>query len=209
MSLTDPNFSIASKLGELSVTNLELRNLHAELNKAKENILEKDNFLKESLVAQEVFTQQVISAKGILTETKHSIFYCSIREIKKLKEHFIQVEDVRKLTTSFLANLQVLYENLGDKPLQAQNSINFLNSRTKTQLQFEQIQNRKNLIAQAKKDITKEKMLQDTIAKEKYMLSKIDDFKVILRDVFEHDLPNFWDEQGLFLSENEYQEGFQ
>ena len=49
-------------------------------------------------------------------------------------------------------------------------------------------------------------MLQDTTTKEKYMLSKIDDFKVIFRDVFEHNLPSFWDEQGLFLSENEYQE---
>ena len=40
-----------------------------------------------------------------------------------------------------------MYENLGDKPLHAQNAINFLNSRTKTQLQFEGIQDRTDLIA--------------------------------------------------------------
>jgi len=56
------------------------------------------------------------------------------------------VEDEVQLETSFLANLQVLYENLGDNPLQAQISIN-LNSRTKTQLQFEGIQDRTYLIA--------------------------------------------------------------
>ena len=52
-------------------------------------------------------------------------------------------------------------------------------------------------------------MLQDIIAKEKYKLSKIDYFKVIFRDVFEHGLPRFWDEQVLFLLENECQEEFQ
>ena len=98
---------------------------------------------------------------------------------------------------------------MGDKPLQAQNAINFLNYRTKTHLQFEIIQDRTNLIAQAKKYITKVKMLQDTIAKSKYMLSRVDDFRVIFRDVFEHGLPNFWDEHGVFLSEDEYQEEFQ
>ena len=46
-------------------------------------------------------------------------------------------------------------------------------------------------------------MLHDTNAKEKYILSRIDDFKVIFRDVFEHGIPSFWDEQGLFLTENE------
>ena len=76
-------------------------------------------------------------------------------------------------------------------------------------LQFEGIQDRSDLIAQAKKYITKEKMLHDTTAKAKYMLSKIDDFRVIFKDVFEHSLPSSWDEHSLFLSENEYQEEFQ
>ena len=98
---------------------------------------------------------------------------------------------------------------MGDKPLQSQDVINFLNSRTKTQLQFEGIQDRIDLIAQAKKYIPKDKMLQDATAKAKYMLSKVDDFKSIFKDVFEHGLPNFWDVHGVFLSENDYQEEFQ
>ena len=52
-------------------------------------------------------------------------------------------------------------------------------------------------------------MLQDTTTKAKYMLSRVDDFKVIFKDVFERGLPNFWDEHGVFLSEHEYQEEFQ
>ena len=105
MSLTDPSFSIASELGELSITDLELRDLQDELDKAKQDILEKDNLLKESLAAQEVLTQQVRSAKDILTEAKDAIWDCLLREIKKLKEHFIQVEDERQLETSCLSNL--------------------------------------------------------------------------------------------------------
>ena len=52
-------------------------------------------------------------------------------------------------------------------------------------------------------------MLHDTTTKAKYILSRIDDFRVIFKCVFEHGLPSFGDEQGLFLSENEYQEEFQ
>ena len=43
-------------------------------------------------------------------------------------------------------------------------------------------------------------MLQDTTAKAKYMLSRVTDFRSIFKDVFEHGLPNFEDEHGVFLS---------
>ena len=114
------------------------------------------------------------------------------------------MEDERQLATSCLGNLQVLYDNLGDKPLQAQNTINYLNSRTKTQIQFEGIQDRTYLIPQAKKYIIKEKMLQDATAKTNYMLVRVGDFRIIFRNVFEHGLPNFWDEHGMFLLEIDY-----
>ena len=79
-----------------------------------------------------------------------------LKEVKKLKDYFIQVEDEKQLATSFLANLLTLQENMGDKPLQAQNAINFLNSRTKTQLHFARIEDREDLIAQARKYIIKD-----------------------------------------------------
>ena len=97
------------------------------------------------------------------------------------------------MATSCLSNLQVLHDNLGDKPLQAHNSINYLNSRTKNQLQFEGIEDRTDLIAQAKKYIIKDKMLQNTTVKAKYMLGRVSDFRVILHNFFEHGLPSFWD----------------
>jgi len=55
-----------------------------------------------------------------------------LKEIKKMKDYFILVEDRRLLATSCLQNMLTLQENLGYKPFQAQNVIDFLNSRTKT-----------------------------------------------------------------------------
>ena len=155
-----------------------------------------------------MLTQQVKMAKDVLAEAKQVIWDSMFREIKKIKEHFVQVEDERQLENSYLANLEVLHDSLGDKPLQAQNAINYLNFRTKTQLQFEGIQDRMDLIAQAKKYIIKDKILQNTTAKAKYMLGRVSDFKVIFQNVFEHGLPKFWDEQGILLSEVDYLEDF-
>ena len=59
LSLADPTFSIAYELGELTVTNLELRNLQEELDQIKQNLVEKDNQLNESLETQEMLRQWV------------------------------------------------------------------------------------------------------------------------------------------------------
>ena len=40
------------------------------------------------------------------------------------------------------------------------------------------------------------------------MLGIVSDFKVIFQNIFEHGLPNFWDEQGIFLSEEDNLEDF-
>ena len=79
-----------------------------------------------------------------------------------------------------------------------------MNSRTKNQLQFEGIQDITNLIAQAKQYIIKDKMLQNTTAKAKYMLGRVSDFRVIFQNVFQHGLPSIWDEQGIFFSKDDY-----
>ena len=52
------------------------------------------------------------------------------------------IEYERELAFSFLANVVTIQEGLGDKPLQAQNAINYLNSKSKTQLHFAGIHDR-------------------------------------------------------------------
>ena len=53
---------------------MELRNLHEEFRKIKQNLMEKDNQLKESLETHEMLTQQVRSAKDVLVEAKQVIW---------------------------------------------------------------------------------------------------------------------------------------
>lgn len=81
LSLTDPTFSIASELGELIVTNMELINLQEKLEKIKKNILEKDNLLKESLETHKMLTHQITSTKDVLIEVKQVIWDSLFREI--------------------------------------------------------------------------------------------------------------------------------
>ena len=50
------------------------------------------------------------------------------------------LQDERSLVTTCLTNVDVVQKNMGDKPIQAQKAINFLNSQSKTQLQFAGIQ---------------------------------------------------------------------
>ena len=75
-------------------------------------------------------------------------------------------------------------------------------------MHFAGIEDREDLIAQAKKYIIKDRLLKDIAVKANYLLRRDDDFKIIFKDIFEQGLPNFWDEQGLFLSNIEYQEQF-
>lgn len=53
ISIIDPSLTLASKLGNLSVKELELRKEKEELEKAKEGILDKDKLLAESSTNKE------------------------------------------------------------------------------------------------------------------------------------------------------------
>ena len=176
------------------------------MEKAKQDALDKDKLLQEILSSQESLTQQLRSSNNSLIDAKHIIWDHLFKELKRLKDYFFQVEDERQLATSCLDNLQTLQENLGDKPFQAQNVINFLNFRTKTQLQFTGVEDRAYLISQAIKYIIKDILLKDMVAKSNYLLRRVDYCKIIFKKIFEQGLPNFLDEQGLFLLNIEYQE---
>ena len=46
--------------------------------------------------------------------------------------------------------------------------------------------------------------MKDIIAKANFMLGRITYFKLLFKDVFRHGFPNLWNEQGLYLLEEEY-----
>ena len=66
---------------------------------------------------------------------------------------------------------------MGDNPIQAQRAINFLNSQSKTQLQFSGIQDREELIVQAKKYIVKETLAEEVLVKANCLKARANQFK--------------------------------
>ena len=113
------------------------------------------------------------------------------------------IEDERALATSCLANVVIVQEGMGDKPLQAKNAINYLNSKSKTHFHFAGIQDREDIIAQARKYIIKDNMVKEETTKDNFFRGIAKDFKVMFKNIFSQGLPNFWDEQGVCIAEND------
>lgn len=136
LSLVDPNFSLVSELGKVPVKDLEFKKLQEDLNKVKQDLQEKGKSLEQSSAENEFLRRQLETAKDSLIEEKHLIWDHLIRQIKKVRDYLVELEDERELDTPCLANVSTIQESLGDNPLQALNAINYLNTRTKTQLTF-------------------------------------------------------------------------
>ena len=107
-----------------------------------------------------------------------------MKEFKKLKDHLIMVQDERYLVITCLSNVSLVHEIMGDKPIQAQKAINFLNSQSKTQLQFAGIQDIANLISQEKKYIVKYTLEREVALKDSFLRTKDEQFKNMFRNLF-------------------------
>ena len=107
--------------------------------------------MTKSSTENENLRRQIEASRKALKDTKFLLWDYMLKEVKKLKGHIIMLRDERSLVTTCLSNVVVVQENIGDNPIQAQKAINFLNSQSKTWLQFARIQDRVDLIAQDKK----------------------------------------------------------
>ena len=74
---------------------------------------------------------------------------------------------------------------MGDKILKAFNAIIYLNSRSKAQIIFAGIHDRAELISQARKYIIKDRMMKYIISKANFMLGRVEDFKLSLKDLIQ------------------------
>ena len=93
------------------------------------------------------------------------------------------------MVTTCLSNIALVQEEMGDKPIQAQRAINFLNSQSKTQLQFAGIQYRVDLIVQAKKYIVKDSLAREVALKATFLTSRAEDFKNMFKNIFIQGIP--------------------
>ena len=93
---------------------------------------------------------------------------------------------------------------MGDNPIQAQRAINYLNSQSKMQLQFVDIQDREYLIIQAKKYIVKKSLSKEVLMKVDFLKERVDQFKLAFKFLFDNVLPSFWNDEGLIVAEDDY-----
>ena len=165
MTTVDSSLSLASELGSLLVKELELKNAQVELEEMKKTLVDKMKILTKTSTKNENLRRQVEAGNQALKDTKFLFQVYMFKEIKKLKDHLLMLQDERALVATCLSNEALVQENMGDKPIQAQKAINFLNSQSKMWLQLVGIQDRAKLIVQAKKYIVKDTMAKEVLMK--------------------------------------------
>ena len=117
LSFSDPIFTLVTELGNLSVKDLELRKIQEELQKAKQDILDKDKLLTESSIDKENLKRQVDSFKQTLIDANYLICDHITKEIKMLKDYLIVLQDEKILVATCLTNVALVQEGMGDKPV--------------------------------------------------------------------------------------------
>ena len=117
----------------------------------KKILADKVRIVIETATKNENLRNQVESRKRALRDTKYLLWDHMLKEVKKLKDYLLMLQDEKALVDTCLTNVNLVQDMMGDKPIQAQWAINFLNSQSKMQLQFVGIQDRADLIMRAKK----------------------------------------------------------
>ena len=146
--------------------------------------MDKDKLLVESSADKENLKRKVDSVKQALIDAKYLVWDHITKEIKKLKDYLIMLQDEKTLVATCSTNVALVQEGMGDKPVQAQKASNFLNSQSKTQLQFAGIQDRVDLIMQAKKYIVKGSLAREVASKANFLKRRVEDFRNIFKNMF-------------------------
>ena len=126
-----------------------------------------------------------------MIDAKHIIWDHLSIELKKLRDYLVEVEDERELATTCLAKFSIIQKNMGDKSLKDFNAISCLNSRSKAHFIFVGIQDRTKLISQAMKYIIKDRMMRDIISRDNFMVGRVEDFKLLFKNLIQQVLPSF------------------
>ena len=108
MTIVDPSLSLASELGSLFVKELELKNAQEELEEVKKSMLDKTKLLTESSTENENLQKQVEASRHALKDIKFLLWDYMLKEVRKLKDHLIMLQDERSLVTTCLSNVVVV-----------------------------------------------------------------------------------------------------
>ena len=203
-SSIDNSFSLASELGNLSVKDVELKKAQYELHSVKKQVQENEALLKDAIVEKTRLQDIISSFRQALIKLKTTLWDNINREIKKVKEYLILLDEEKKLANLSLTNAKTMLESLGGKLTIVEAVINLLISQTNAQLQFARVENRSDLLFNANKYIIKRETIKEVIEKTNFLFLRSKDFKDLFKDLFELELPFFYNEEGDVLSDVAY-----
>ena len=79
--------------------------------------MDKDKLLTKISIEKEILKRQVDSVKQALIDAKYLVWDHIIKEIKKLKDYLIMLQDEKTLVAICLTNVALVQEGMGDKPV--------------------------------------------------------------------------------------------
>ena len=126
----------------------------------KKHVQDKEALLKVTTTEKARLQNNTISFRQALIELRTTLWDNINREIKKVKEYLILLDEEKKLDNLSLTNANIMLESLGGKPAIAQAAINLLISQTSAQLQFARVENRSDLLYNAMKYIMKRETIK-------------------------------------------------
>ena len=135
-SSADPSFTLASELGNLYVNDVKLKKAHDELLLVRKQEQDKEALLQDATTEKTRLQNIISSFKQALIELRTTLWDNINRQIKKMKEYLILLDEEKKLANLSLTNAKTFLESLGGKPAIAQAAINLLISKINAQLQF-------------------------------------------------------------------------
>ena len=100
MTIVDSSLSLASELWSLSLKELELKNAQEELEEMKKTLADKIKILTKESTENENLIIQVEVGKKALKDTKFLLWDYMFKEIKKLKDHLLMLQDEKALVTT-------------------------------------------------------------------------------------------------------------
>ena len=198
------NSSQILDLKRIWVKDQNIKKLQYGSDKINQEIQEKGKALEQSISEKYFLQQQLQLTEQSLIESKYLMWDHITSKMKNIKDYFVQVEDEREFSSTVSANIFNFKQMLGDKPSKAQNFINYLNSRTKVQLNFVGIDEKEEIISHVRKYIIKNQMMKDLSLKTNFMKARISDFKIIFTVMFLLGFPRFWNSEGFLIPESEY-----
>ena len=203
-SSTDPSFVLASELGNLSIKHVELNKAQDELLLVRKQVHEKEALLQDATAEKNKLQNIISSFRQALIELRTTHWDNINRDIKKMKEYLILLNEEKKLAHLSLTNAKTFLESLRGNPAIAQAIINLFISQTNVQLQFAGVENRTDLLFNAKKYIMKRDIIEVVTKKVNFLFQRSKDFKALFEDPFKLGLPFFWNEDGDVLSDVAY-----